>query len=57
MSTLTAIIDLPTGILRSTLYAVTTVTLQPVLSGIQFPADRVSDNGIVKGATAFSFVV
>ena len=57
MSTLTPIIDLPTGILRSTLYAVTTVTLQPVLSGIQFPADRVSDNGIVKGATAFSFVV
>ncbi len=36
---------------------VTTVTLQPVISGIQFFADRVSNTGIVKGATAFFFVV
>jgi len=36
---------------------VTTVTLQPVISGIQFFAYRVPNTGIAKGATAFFFVV
>ena len=38
-------------------FPVTTVTLQQVISGIQFFAYRVSSIGIAIGETAFLFVV
>jgi hypothetical protein len=45
------------GALAANVAFVTTVTLQTIISGIQFFAYRVSKTGIAKGATAFFFVV